>query len=138
MVINPVRHGWSLRLENLGRLIEQDPDGPVWLWRMRVRILRYLISRYTEPPGVRPTGSSLDVPSVFDEAIEALPAMPPTTVLPMVAVPYPPRAAAAMMGLLHDVRTINEARRGDGLAERDPELIWAWWRETWCVRQSAE
>jgi hypothetical protein len=132
MVINPVTHGWSWRLENLRRLIDREPDGPVWYWRIRVRILRYLLARYPESTE-HPVAITPDRELPPGAAAEAPPPALPVTVVPMVAVQHPPKPPALLAELLDDVHHVNREHRIAEQVECPPDLVWEWWRRTWCL-----
>ena len=132
MVISPVTENWAQRLDHLRRLLERQPQGPVWIWRTRVRILEYLLARYRDGPE-RPALATAPHDDVLaDERPERAPA---ATVFPMVGVTHPPKAGALMSGLLREVQEINEARRIAAGSPRSPEDVWQWFRGTWCLRQ---
>lgn len=50
---------WSARIEALERLVETEPEW-AWLWEIRLRVLRFLRSRYghTESAAKRPSPSA--------------------------------------------------------------------------------
>ena len=61
MVLGGVRQEWSIRLAHLNGLVQAGVRGPVWLWRIRIRILSYLLTRYgeTPPPEFAPVSGPL-------------------------------------------------------------------------------
>lgn len=113
MVIHGIFEEWNARLLALRALIETEPAGPVWLWRIQIRILEYLVARYA--------GRGLLV------APRTAPARS-TRPLAWPAVPHPPRDIGSLAPLLLDLVQINDERRAGEPAPPDLEEAWNWWR----------
>ncbi len=127
---------WQLRLAGLKRLVADDPQGPIWLWQIRIRILTYLVSRYAETPSTalgrkRETAES----QACTESVEMLPPVPPTTLLPPVGVEHPPKPAAVIAKVLVEIHELHQQRRIDQWINPAPDVVWQWWRSAWCLRR---
>jgi hypothetical protein len=138
MVIGGVSRDWSIRLARLHELVATGADGPRWLWRIRIRILSYLLARYggpeaTPPPrgSTPPAGAADDLPPPAPEPaapVHVAFAMPPS------AVEHPPKAASALSPVLDEIHDANAGLRAARWENPPPEQVWWWWRGTWCRR----
>jgi hypothetical protein len=99
---------WQRRLVGL-RELAADPDmGTNWLWRARVRILSFLISRYSDPMAAAREESRASVD----------PYAPVLQVFLVEPRDAPPKNRQNIAGVLHAIRAVNaEARR---------RLRWRW------------
>jgi hypothetical protein len=147
MVI-PARHeSWAIRLARLQRLIDDQVEGPAWLWTIRVRILSYLVSRYracearaargadaAQTNSVRRKGLA-DEPYLTGQFLEvevgndAAPIELHHPLLPIVGADHPPKSTVQLSAILENIRLINYGLRGTSY-----DAAWLWWRQGWCVR----
>jgi hypothetical protein len=138
VVIAGVKREWSSRLARLTRLVEAAAPGPTWLWRIRIRILSYLLARYGEPvePG-RPeleAGRQDAEDGAFPAPREPAPPVVMETTLPPVAVAHPPRRGDVILPVLEEIHEVNDALWIARWQEPPPDLVWTWWRSAWCRR----
>jgi hypothetical protein len=136
MVISGVSREWSVRLARLHRLVAAGGEGPTWLWRIRIRILSYLLARYGEPPEPaaplephRPEGDARVIPPE--------PVPPPVIGYSPrpVAAEHPPKAATAITPVLDEIQALNEGLKAARWENPPPGQAWAWWRTRWCRRR---
>lgn len=135
MVIGGVSREWSHRLARLRSLVAAGAEGPAWLWRIRIRVLTYLLARYGEPDGPESSGE----PGETADGAGALPPEPAPPVsagyrLRLVAADHPPRAGAAISPVLDEIHEVNTGLRAARWEDPPPEQVWAWWRAAWCRR----
>jgi hypothetical protein len=146
MVISTFNENWDQRQARLRRQITEQPDGPVWLWSIRVRILEFIAARHD--PGVRrdeTNSRSITLPdsrssiagtnAEHDDADDMVgPALPwhlnSAGVFSTAAVP--PRQSSAMNPALANLQHINDFNRMR--IDRGAQLqdVWLWWRDEWC------
>jgi hypothetical protein len=144
MVISTFKEGWEERLARLRRCIAERPDGPVWLWTIRIRILEFVSARHqkeVEPPaaGLR----DLSVPGAvgtLDEADRSVedtlgPAMP-WHAAPLAISAFPPRMRHMINPVLERLQNVNDANRTRLDRGAPLQDVWLWWREEWCCRSS--
>ena len=138
MVVETVARDWSVRLAHLSRLLEADPAGPTWLWRIRFRILSYLVSRYggqaTDTPAPAGALDPGDVGDITDDDGRAVIVLG-RTLLPPVGVEHPPRRGPVISPILLDLQTVNQQRRAAESHDLRPDIAWCWWRSNWCRRR---
>jgi len=93
-LVHPLLEDWRRRLEVALEMAEVDARGS-WFWRMRAKVLKYLIVRYAEelPSG---SGGALPVPS-----------HPVVLHLPGGAPPRPLRSPAVIRELLERIRGLR-------------------------------
>ncbi|MHC4963351.1 MAG: hypothetical protein ACYTGE_00415 [Planctomycetota bacterium] len=133
MVIADVKREWSSRLGRLTGLVEAGERGPAWLWRIRIRILSYLLARYGEPGEPGPPEPSLPEPSPPELAPpEPSPPVFVATSGPPVGVEHPPKPGAVITPILDDIHEANDFVRMARGQDPPPELAWTWWRTAWC------
>lgn len=116
---------WQDQLAAVERSLAADPNGPwVWLWEMRIKIYRYLLSRY-------PAGSAIDPHDlVFINRVaeaEGLTNPPPETSVAHKAAPdptwaVPPKPRAAVRKQLRNIADCNADRRADYEQQRGLEI----------------
>ena len=138
MVVPTVVRDWTGRLAHLRQLVATEPRGPTWLWRIRIRILRYLVARYGEPkaPGAVEIEPQEAEPEVGEVPLrrESPPPVVSMALLPPSGVEHPPKPRGVITPILADIHELNEDRR---LAEGSnvlPGIVWSWWRSEWCLR----
>jgi hypothetical protein len=134
MVIGGVSREWSIRLARLQHLVETGASGPAWLWRIRIRILGYLLARYGEPPAL---ASPPEPRETADEARVPPEPAPPVSMgyrLPPVAVEHPPKAAPVISPVLDEIHELNARLRAARWEAPTAEQVWGWWRAAWCRR----
>ncbi len=132
MVVRAVVRDWSDRLANLERLVDAEPNGPIWLWRTRIRILSFLLARYGPAPPRPANGRRPPRPPIRRHP-EPPPALPPDVVA-ATGVAHPPKANTVIRPILDDICDVNEERRGAEWINPSPQAVWTWWRAVWCVR----
>ena len=126
---------WLIRLATLEYLVEAEPGGPIWLWKIRIRIIRYLLARYgTASTHEIEIDIRLPQPGDSDPSIPP-PADPTAGVAPTVLVDHPPKLASAIAPILDDIRLVNDDRREVESYRVIPEVVWTWWRDEWCARR---
>lgn len=132
MVIAEGTRDWSIRLAGLRSLIHTEPQGPVWLWMIRIRILNYLVSRYGDQPApqAEPAGDDEDTDTAGGG--DTLPDPGLVAILPDAGITHPPRPLSSIRPVLEDLRTLNDQRYE--VIRPPPEVAWMWWRSTWCLR----
>jgi len=71
---------WQAQLEMLQAALSHDPTNPLaWRWRVRVKVLCYLVSRYGEqsnlvlPPLERETKKRIELPDLVFLPYDAMP-----------------------------------------------------------------
>ncbi len=142
--LNVVHHfvvrEWLLHLVTLEHLLEAEPGGPTWLWRIRIRILKYMLGRYGGEPTQqikRDLGQLQETQP--DQSHEPDPHTPPApsaplpTILRSTATDHPPKPVSILMPILDDIQLVNEQRRTVNASWAFPEAAWIWWRDEWCV-----
>ena len=131
MVINTRLGEWCSRLFELHRLTQQELEGPIWLWRIRIKILKYLVTRYPDEPIAKTPAD--DTQTRRADSVSSAPA----TLLdrPLPEAPRPPQSCQVVRPVLDELQVRNNQRRNDEGFYPDPEVIWEWWRETWCMRK---
>ena len=130
MVINTQLEEWCSRLFELHRLTQQEPQGPTWLWRIRIKILKYLVTRYADEPIAK-------TPFADERTRRAdTVSSPPLTMLnrPLPEVRHPPRSAQIVRPVLDEIHTLNDERRVSEGFYPEPAVLWEWWRQTQCAR----
>ena len=125
---------WLLHLATLEHLLEAEPGGPTWLWRIRIRIVKYMLGRY----GPEPTQQIERDPGPPEEtqpaqSYEPAPPAPLPAVLRPLAADHPPKPASTLTPILDDIQLVNEERRAVNSSWAFPEAAWRWWRDEWCV-----
>ena len=131
MVISTRLGEWYTRLSELHRLTQQEPEGPTWLWRIRIKILTYLVARYADEPLAktpRVKAAARRIASTPADSVRDLDR-------PLPETPKPPRSRQVIRPVLDDLQVLNDERRNDEDFYPDPAVLWEWWRETWCTRQ---
>ena len=137
MVIAGVRQEWSSQLAHLTGLVEAGARGPTWLWRIRIRILSYLLARYGEPRA-RPPG---EIEADRQDAEDGFPApsepSPPVFIATMrspVGVEHPPKPGTVITPILADIHEVNTDLRFARWQDPPPDQVWTWWQSVWCRR----
>jgi hypothetical protein len=130
MVISGVSREWSMRLARLRALLAGGGDGPAWLWRIRIRILSYLLARYgePEPPAAPPADEAPPLPRE---------PVPPVSIgfrMPAVAVEHPPKAAPVITPVLDEIHEVNADLRAARWEPPRPAEVWTWWQARCCRR----
>ena len=137
MVIAGVKRGWSSRLAHLNGLVEAGARGPTWLWRIRIRILSYLLARYGELRGAAPweiETQEQDTEDGFPAPPEPSPPVYFVTTRPPVGVEHPPKPGAVITPILADIHQVNTDLRFARWQDPPPEQVWTWWQSVWCRR----
>jgi hypothetical protein len=138
VVIAGVQREWSRRLAHLTGLVEAGARGPAWLWRIRIRILSYLLARYGEPQEPAPSAFEAERMDTGDDAFPGFtePALPIVTGtrLPPAGVEHPPKPGSVITPILEDIHEVNADLRAARWQDPPPDLAWTWWRSTWCLR----
>jgi hypothetical protein len=121
---------WLLHLATLEHLLESEPGGPTWLWRIRIRILKYMLGRY----GGEPTPQierNLERPeeSAPDQSYEPAPPLPLPTILRPAAADHPPKPVSTLTPILDDIQLVNERCKIANASWAFPEAAWTWWRD---------
>jgi hypothetical protein len=140
MVLRLPIHEWAARLAELRRREQEVREDRAWLLEIRIRILRYLLSRYgegetnAEAPG--PTRRALAAPRTAPDPYahewDGEPAGR-ATVYPFRGVEYPPRPREEIAPILGDLARRNLVSRIARGADPGPDEAWSWWRATWCA-----
>ncbi len=136
--LNVVHHfvvrEWLLHLVTLEHLLEAEPGGPTWLWRIRIRILKYMLGRYGGEP-TQQIERDLEQPQKTepDRSYEPAPPAPLPTILRSSAADHPPKPVSTLTPILDDIQLVNEQRRTANASWAFPEAAWIWWRDEWCV-----
>jgi hypothetical protein len=134
---------WASRVEKLQSLREQHPDGPVWLWNIRIRILSFLISRYSH------SAPDTTQEKSHDEGREILRHDPigcdehSEWTLPIVfnargsnvGIERAPRDAACFSSVLGNITDENDSIRLLTWRRPPVEAVWNWWRDTYAAKQ---
>ena len=130
---------WLLRLATLEHLLEAEPGGPTWLWRIRIRILKYMLGRYGGEPTqqIEPDLGHAEE-TVPDASLAPAPAAPLPAILRCSAVDHPPKPASTLTPILDDIQLVNEQRRTANASWAFPEAAWIWWRDEWCVEAGTD
>ncbi len=130
MVINTRLGEWCSRLFELHRLTQQEPESSTWLWRIRIKILTYLVARYADEPVAKTPAA--------DERTRLADTVPsrPLTMLdrPLPEEQHPPRSALIVRPVLDEIHTLNDERRIAEGFYPEPAVLWEWWRQTQCAR----
>jgi hypothetical protein len=142
MVIPTLGGGWAARLERLRRLAVDQPDGPTWLWAIRIRILEFLVDRYSDP-GLSALEDSAATPPlksapehgkhirpVFAE--DEAPVRWARSAMP-VRAEHPPKAKDIIAPLLEQIERVNDEHRNLHRPAPPCDAVWEWWRATWCL-----
>ncbi len=130
MVVNTRLGDWCSRLFELHHLTQQEPEGPTWLWRIRIKILKYLVTRYADEPIAKtPIG---DERTCRADSVSS----PPPTMLdrPPLEVQHPPRSAPIVRPVLDEIHTLNDERRIAEGSCPEPAVLREWWRQTQYAR----
>ncbi len=136
MVIAEGSRDWSIRLAGLRALIHTEPQGPVWLWKIRIRILGYLVSRYGDQPAPPADPVSGEAETDAAGGGDTLPGPGPLSLLWNAGITHPPRPLSEIRLVVEDLRTLNDERRE--VESPPPEVTWMWWRSTWCLRSQVQ
>jgi len=92
---------WRARLNRV-RVLAEDDGGHAWIWRIRARILAFLISRYQDAAHEEAsfvTGGARSTP-------------PPLSFCAVVSADGPPpRSGAHIIALLEDIRVCNRREK---------------------------
>ncbi len=136
MVIAEGTRDWSIRLAGLRALIHTEPQGPVWFWKIRIRILDYLVSRYGDQPAPQAEPAAGDAETDAASGGDTLPGPGPLSLLWNAGITHPPRPLSAIRPVLEDLRTLNDQRYE--VMSPSPEVAWMWWRSTWCLRSQVQ
>ena len=136
---------WSARLEKLQAIREQHPEGPTWLWNMRIRILTFLVSRYAtraadelRHEAAQPESVDVDAANDFDPTDQSEWSLP---IVRYFRSPnlgeHPPRTRETLSAVLDKISDENDSSRS--LTGRRPPLdsVWTWWRETYAASRRA-
>ncbi len=131
MVINTRLGEWCSRLFELHRLTQQEPQGSTWLWRIRIKILEYLVARYADEPIAKTLAGDEGT-----RRADTVASPPPLTMLdrPLPEVQYPPRSAQIVRPVLDEIHMLNDERRVSEGFYPEPAVLWEWWRQTQCAR----
>lgn len=121
MVIPGLFEDWTSRLVSLRARVETEHEGPAWLWRIQIRILEYLVARYSGAPEL-----GLAPPRARGRAARR-PAPIAKPASPRPAAAQPPRSIGALAPLLRDLVLVNESSRA-AREPLDPQDAWLWWR----------
>ena len=134
MVVPGLARDWSIRLDHLVRVAQSDPPGSAWLCRIRIRVLRFMISRYGASAPATEAGGFPD--AGIDELPERHPRPPADvlSVMPPIGVAHPPKLRSEIAPVLKDLREINDQRRCVEGDCPEPDVIWEWWCSVWCRR----
>ncbi len=134
MVYHFIVREWLLHLATLEHLLEAELGGPTWLWRIRIRILKYMLGRYGPEP-TQQIERDLGPPEETRPAQSYEPTLPAPlpTVLRPIAAEHPPKPASTLTPILDDIQLVNEERRAVNSSWALPEAAWTWWRDEWCV-----
>ena len=130
MVINTRVGEWCSRLFELNRLTQQEPQGSTWLWRIRIKILKFLVTRYADEPIAK-------TPAAEERTRRAdtVPSRPPLMLdRPLPEVRHRPRSAPIIRPVLDEIHTLNDERRIAEGFYAEPAVLWEWWRQTQCAR----
>ena len=131
MVISTRLEEWCSRLFELHRLTQQEPEGPTWLWRIRIKILTYLVARYADESVAktpRAKAAARRIASTPTDMVRDLDR-------PLPNPRKPPRSPQVIRPVLDELQVLNDERRNDEGFYPEPAVLWEWWRETWCTRQ---
>ena len=96
---------WRFRLQQARRLRDELDRGYAWIWEIRARILRFLLSRYVEHPDPGGSIASQQVPTAHPPSQPLI-----TFCVVLSADGPPPRSGEAIGSLLRDIKSCN--RRG--------------------------
>ncbi len=131
MVINTRLQEWCSRLLELHRLTQQEPEGPTWLWRIRIKILKYLVTRYADESIAKTP--AVDEPTRRTDSVSSA----ATTLLdrPLPEEQHPPQSGYVVRPVLDELQILNNQRRNDEGFYPEPAVFWEWWRETQCTRK---
>jgi hypothetical protein len=134
VVIAGVKREWASHLAHLTGLVEAGARGPTWLWRIRIRILSYLLARYGEPRGPAPEieDEPYDAEDEFLAPPEPLPPVVMGISLPHVSVEHPPKPGTVITPILADIHEVNTDLRLARWQDPPPDQVWSWWRSVWC------
>ena len=132
MVHHFIVREWLLHLATLEHLLEAEPGGPTWLWRIRIRILKYMLGRYGGEP-TQQIERDLERPQKTepDRSYEPAPPAPLPTILRSSAADHPPKPVSTLTPILDDIQLVNEQRRTANASWAFPEAAWTWWRDEW-------
>lgn len=154
MVISTFHEDWQERLARLKRCVADQPDGPVWLWTIRIRTLEFIASRHGEserhgkPPAVSTApraeevwkrGGAIAADAMDSPSDDTLGPALLWHLFPIVGSPTtecPPRSRDAMNPVLASLQQINDANRMRLDRSAPLQDVWLWWREEWCCRRS--
>src|SRR5438132_41114 len=95
---------WQQRLGRLQELAQEPADGSTWLWRVRTRILAFLVSRYSDPVAAASQETGVDGASYE-------PHSPVETFCAVEPEEAPPRARASLAEQLQAIRSSNQEAR---------------------------
>lgn len=123
MVLPVLGCDWARRLARVCLRMQREPDGPVWFWSIRARILRFMVSRYDSD------GAEFDAESAsladessddwsddsagLDEWLpveEDVPAAQPVA-LPALKVQHSIKARQMLRSTAEQLHAVNEERR---------------------------
>ena len=130
MVISTRLGEWRSRLLELHRLTQQEPEGPTWLWRIRIKILTYLVARYADESAAktpRAKAAARRIASTPTDSVRDLDR-------PLPETENPPRSRQVVRPVLDELQVLNNERRNDEGFYPEPAVLWEWWRKTWCIR----
>ncbi|MHC4710959.1 MAG: hypothetical protein ACYTA3_11220 [Planctomycetota bacterium] len=135
VVIAGVKQDWTSRLAHLNGLVEAGARGPMWLWRIRIRILSYLLARYGEPPRAVPREIEAGRQDAEDDLLGSPEPLPPVfvaTTRPSVGVEHPPKPGTVITPILADLHEVNTEVRLARWQDPPPDQVWTWWQSVWC------
>lgn len=130
MVTTTRFHRWCVRLVNLRRDLDRsDNRGEAWLFRIRLKIIGYLITRYADTAiANQPVDASVDAEP---QQVAASGSAPPASAASLnLDCDNPPKMREDLRPILDDLHETNDDRRELEGVYRRLDHAWMWWRET--------
>ena len=139
MVISGFSEGLEQRIAHLRRCLVEQPDGPVWLWTIRLRILEFIAARYPRDQSIETSARRVEFRQLADNQAQELsddtlgPALP-WHAAPLPVSEHPPKTRGLLNPALERLQRVNDANRIRLDRQALPQDVWLWWREAWCCR----
>ena len=151
MVLQTYIQDWAARLARLRQAAAEQPEGPAWLWAIRIRILKFMLSRYADAPTERARGTRAEVereeavptpaarpsgaPPIVRITTEEGPSLHRPAPVPFAGVDAPPKLREAFSPVLEKLNAINTDLRVALGHDPTPDIAWQWWRDAYGVRR---
>jgi hypothetical protein len=135
------QYNWSLRLDRLRRHAMEQPAGVSWIARIRIRILEFLLARYStnlaeDISNRDPRKAARFATGELDAAVSddfALPRVRLKEIGP-VRTESPARSGVSIRPILNHLEEMHEASERARWAPQFYDQAWEWWAASSCRR----